>query len=98
LGDKHQLLDLGLWYPDLRGFRILIMGILKRILAFILGIVFYPFISGYIMLENIGFFDRIKKYNWTAVITYTIIALMGYLWIIYVVKPLVLIISGNIID
>jgi hypothetical protein len=79
LGDKHQLLDLGLWYSDL-------------------GIVFYPFISGYIMLENIGFFDRIKKYNWTAVITYTIIALMGYLWIIYVVKPLVLIISGNIID
>jgi hypothetical protein len=98
LGDKHQLLDLGLWYSDLRGFRILIMEILKRVLAFILGIVFYPFISGYIMLENIGFFDRIKKYNWTAVITYTIIALMGYLWIIYVVKPLVLIISGDIID
>ena len=98
MGDKYKLLNLGLWYPDLPGFRILVMKILKRILVFIMGMIFYPFISGYIMLENIGFFDRIKKYNWTAVITYAIIVLMGYLWIIYVVKPLVLIISGNIID
>ena len=39
------------------------MEILKRILTFIMGMIFYPFISGYIMLENIGFFNKIKQYN-----------------------------------
>ena len=43
------------------------METLKRILMFIMGMIFYPFISGYIMLENIGFFNKIKqmevKYN-----------------------------------
>ena len=98
MGDKCKLFDLGLWYPDLPGFRILIMKILRRILAFIMGMIFYPFVTGFIMLENMGFFNEIKKYNWTAIFAYSAIGFMAYLWIIYVVKPLVLIISGNIID
>ncbi len=64
----------------------------------IIGIIFYPFITGYIMLENSGFFDKINKLNWVAIITYTVIGLMAYLWIIYVVKPLIFLISGDVLD
>jgi hypothetical protein len=50
------------------------------------------------MLENSGFFDKINKLNWVAIITYTVIGLMAYLWIIYVVKPLIFLISGDVLD
>jgi hypothetical protein len=74
------------------------MRILKGFISMIIGIIFYPFITGYIMLENSGFFDKINKLNWVAIITYTVIGLMAYLWIIYVVKPLIFLISGDVLD
>lgn len=64
----------------------------------IIGIVFYPFIRGFIMLENSGFFDKINKINWVAVVTYTLIGFMGYLWAIYVIKPLFFLLTGYALD
>lgn len=56
----------------------------------IVGIIFYPFITGFIMLENTGFFNKL---NWTAIIAYTIIGIMAFLWLRYVVIPLIFLIS-----
>jgi hypothetical protein len=66
------------------------MRILKGIISMIIGIIFYPFITGYIMLENSGFFDKL---NWTAIIAYTIIGIMAYIWARYVVIPLIFLIA-----
>ena len=74
------------------------METLKRILMFIMGMIFYPFISGYIMLENIGFFNKIKQYNWVVIITYAFIGLMGFLWIKYFIIPLVFLFTGDVLD
>jgi hypothetical protein len=74
------------------------METLKRILMFIMGVIFYPFISGYIMLENIGFFNKIKQYNWVAIITYTIIVFMALIWIKYFIVPLVFLFTGDVLD
>lgn len=67
-----------------------IMRILKGIISMIIGIIFYPFITGFIMLENIGFFGKL---NWTAIIAYTIIGIMAYIWTRYVVIPLIFLIA-----
>ena len=74
------------------------METLKRILMFIMGVIFYPFISGYIMLENIGFFNKIKQYNWVAIITYTVIGLMALLWIKYFIVPFLFLFTGDVLD
>jgi hypothetical protein len=74
------------------------METLKRILMFIMGMIFYPFISGYIMLENIGFFNKIKQYNWVVIVTYAFIGLMAFLWIKYFIVPFVFLFTGDVLD
>lgn len=68
------------------------MRILKGVISMIIGIIFYPFITGYIMLENAGLFDKINKLNWTAIVAYLFIAVMAFIWVKYVVIPLIFII------
>jgi len=50
------------------------------------------------MLENIGFFNKIKQYDWVVIITYAFIGLMGFLWIKYFIIPLVFLFTGDVLD
>lgn len=60
---------------------------LKAILLMILGIIFYPLIATYIALENIGVMDKLREYNWTAIITYASIGFVAFLWVKYILYP-----------
>jgi hypothetical protein len=71
---------------------------LKGFFTFILGVVFYPFIGGCIILDSVGFFESLKKINWVVVITYIVLGFFSYLWIVNVIIPCLYLINGYVLD
>jgi hypothetical protein len=72
--------------------------ILKGFFSFIMGMIFYPFIGVYVTLNSVGFFDKIKQLNWVLVITYVALGFLSFIWVKYVIVPLIFLISGGVID
>ena len=42
--------------------------------------------------------NKIKQYNWVAIITYTVIGLMALLWIKYFIVPFLFLFTGDVLD